>query len=372
MKRVGITGQSGFIGTHLYHVLGLYPEKFEVIPFEDSFFEEPNLLDGFVANCDSIVHLAAVNRHSDPEFLFKTNIRLVDSLIDSLDRTNSRAQVLMSSSIQEVHDNLYGNSKKIGREKFVNWAKRTGGLFVGLLIPNIFGPFGLPNYNSFISTFCYKLTHQEEPNILQDASVDLLYVGDLVKEIINHIEEESNIELFEVVTNHRFNVSDILNRLIKFKEIYFDKGTIPVLGSSFDIQLFNTFRSYIDYSNYYPRKYVQHTDERGTFSEIIKLETGGQVSFSTTFPQITRGNHFHTRKIERFSVIKGKALIQLRKIGSNDVLDFYLDGDEPAFIDIPIWYTHNIKNIGNELLITIFWINESYNPNDADTYFEKV
>jgi UDP-2-acetamido-2,6-beta-L-arabino-hexul-4-ose reductase len=117
---------------------------------------------------------------------------------------------------------------------------------------------------------------------------------------------------------------------------------------------------------------MQHTDTRGSFVEVIRLGIGGQVSFSTTVPGITRGNHYHTRKIERFAVIKGKALIQLRRIGTDAVLDFYLDGDEPAYVDMPIWYTHNITNIGDEVLYTNFWINEFYDPNDPDTYFENV
>ena len=128
----------------------------------------------------------------------------------------------------------------------------------------------------------------------------------------------------------------------------------------------------MDIANYFPVKLTQHTDDRGSFVEIIRLEVGGQVSFSTTKPNITRGNHFHTRKIERFAVIKGKALIQLRKIGTDEVLNFELNGDEPAYVDMPIWYTHNIKNIGDDILYTNFWINEFFNPNDADTYFEEV
>jgi UDP-2-acetamido-2,6-beta-L-arabino-hexul-4-ose reductase len=128
----------------------------------------------------------------------------------------------------------------------------------------------------------------------------------------------------------------------------------------------------MDIKNHYPVKYKQHKDSRGSFVEVIRLGVGGQVSFSTTVPEITRGNHFHTRKIERFSVIKGKALIQLRRIGTDEVIDFYLDGDEPSYVDMPIWYTHNIKNIGDDLLYTNFWINEFYHADDADTYFEDV
>ena len=138
------------------------------------------------------------------------------------------------------------------------------------------------------------------------------------------------------------------------------------------MNLFNTFRSYIKHETFFPFYLTKNTDERGSFVETIKLQIGGQVSFSTTKPGITRGNHFHTRKIERFAVIKGKALIEIRKIGTDEIFSFELNGDKPSFVDMPIWYTHNITNIGNEELYTIFWINEFFNAEDADTFFEKV
>jgi UDP-2-acetamido-2,6-beta-L-arabino-hexul-4-ose reductase len=148
-------------------------------------------------------------------------------------------------------------------------------------------------------------------------------------------------------------------------------GIFPSLEDAFEKALFNTFRCYAP-QEHYPVKLTKHTDDRGSFVEIARTETSGQFSFSTTVPGITRGNHYHTRKAERFAVISGKALIQLRKIGTDEVIDYYLDGKEPAYVDMPIWYTHNIKNIGDEELITLFWINEPYNPKNADTYFENV
>jgi len=138
------------------------------------------------------------------------------------------------------------------------------------------------------------------------------------------------------------------------------------------INLFNTFRSYIDHAVYFPFKLTQHADNRGAFVEIVRLGIGGQVSFSTTHPGITRGNHFHTKKIERFTVIKGKALIQLRKYNTEEVLNFELDGNEPSYVDMPVWYTHNIKNVGEEELYTVFWINEAFDATNPDTYFEIV
>ena len=372
MKKVGITGQRGFVGAHLYNTLGLKPEEFERVDFQKEYFEQDDLLDAFVAQCDVIVHLAAMNRHADPKVIYKNNIDLVKSLTASLERTASKAHVLFSSSSQEGKDNLYGKSKKEGREKLANWAKTSGGRFSGLIIPNVFGPFGLPNYNSFIATFCHKLTHQEIPVIDVDSEVSLIYVGELVDEIINLIGDERNNSEYAVASTTTIKVSEVLEKLENYSKLYFESGVIPDLQSTFDHQLFNTFRSYFDIASHYPVKIKQNIDPRGAFVEVIRLGIGGQCSFSTTVPGIMRGNHYHTRKIERFTVIKGKALIQLRKIDTDEVLDFYLDGNEPAYVDMPVWYTHNIKNIGDEELLTIFWISEAYDPADADTYFEIV
>lgn len=372
LKRIGITGQNGFVGSHLYNTLGLFPEEFERVDFQKEYFETPDALDNFVKQCDIIVHLAAMNRHESQEVIYQTNVDLAQRLAASLERTGSTAHVLFSSSSQEERDNLYGKSKKEGREILAKWAKENGGKFSGMIIPNVFGPFGQPNYNSFIATFCHKLTHGETPTIDNDGEVKLIYVNELVKTIIDEIRSGETKEEYVVPHTSVNKVSEVLAKLNDYKTKYFEGGEIPELKTAFDYNLFNTFRCYFDIKNHYPVKFTQHTDPRGAFVEVIRLGIGGQCSFSTTVPGITRGNHYHTRKIERFAVIKGKALIQLRKIGTEEVLEFYLDGAEPAYVDMPIWYTHNIKNIGEEELYTIFWINEAYDPADADTYFEVV
>lgn len=372
MKRIGITGQSGFVGSHLYNTLGLNVQKYERIEFDKSFFTNDCLLDEFVSRCDVIVHLAGMNRHPNQEVIYKTNIELANKLTKSLVRTNSKAQVIFSSSSQEEQDNQYGKSKKEARSILNNWAKQNGGSFVGLIIPNVFGPFGKPYYNSVVATFCHQMNNNEEPIINVDADVKLIYVQELVEQIIQLIDK--NVHQSELKVSHTAvcKVSTILSILQSFKEHYLQNNTIPTFSSSFELNLFNTFRSYIDLNRFYPVNYKQHTDERGAFTELVRLNSGGQVSFSTTVSNITRGDHFHTRKIERFSVIKGKALIQLRKIGTSEKFEFKLDGMNPSYVDMPIWYTHNITNIGQEDLYTVFWINESFNPNDPDTYFEKV
>lgn len=375
MINVGITGQPGFVGTHLYNELGLLSDSVVRIPFEDSFFESEAQLRAFVKRCDVIVHLAAMNRHPDPGVIYETNIRLVNQLISAMEAEHVTPHVLFSSSTQEERDNEYGRSKREGRELLEAWAKRNGASFTGLVVPNVYGPFGRPGYNSFIATFCHKLTHGEQPEVLQDSSVKLIYVSSLCKHIINkiqsvHLSNVPVIERDEVPHDFEKKVTEILALLNMYKELYFDQGFIPVLKDRNEVNLFNTFCGYMDFSSIYPRKLVKHEDQRGMFVETVKLGIGGQVSFSTTVPGITRGNHYHTRKIERFTVIRGKARIQLRKIGTDEVLDFYLDGNEPAYVDMPVWYTHNITNIGEEELYTQFWINEWYDPNDGDTYFE--
>lgn len=370
--KVGITGQSGFVGTHLYNTLNLFPSNFELILYNKSYFQNESELDDFVSNCDVIIHLASMNRHEDQNVIYETNIKLVQLLVESLERTESTPQIIFSSSTQEERDNLYGKSKKEGRFLFQDWANKNNAKLVGLIIPNVFGPFGKPFYNSFIATFCYQLNNRENPKIEVDGEVNLIYVDELVQNIIELVQNEVENDCFEIKPTSTHKVSEVLNLLNNFKNDYLDSGNVPKLNSNFELQLFNTFRSFINLKNHYPVSLTQHTDNRGSFVEIIRPEIGGQFSFSTTFPSVTRGNHFHTRKIERFAVIKGKALIQLRKIGTDEILNFELDGEKPSYVDMPIWYTHNIKNIGNDILYTNFWINEAYNPDDADTYFQEV
>ena len=372
MIKVGITGSKGFIGYHLYQTLALQKDGFSLIEFDKNFFVDNQGFDTFVSSCDVIVHLAAVNRHSEPEFIYETNISLVKNIVKALIRTGSKAHVIISSSTQEDRDNLYGKSKKEGRMLLSDWANQNGGRLTGLIIPNVFGPFGHPYYNSVVATFCYQIARGEAPKIDVDGHLKLIYVGDLVDRIIQVIRDNDNTHELLIPHTAEAKVSEILAILKYFQSSYQKACKIPALNNDFEFKLFNTFRCYMDIGSYFPKKFVEHKDARGGFVEIARQGIPGQTSFSTTLPGVTRGNHFHTRKIERFAVIKGKALIQLRRIGTNEVHNFYLNGDEPAYVDMPIWYTHNIKNIGEDNLYTIFWINEAFDVNNPDTYFEIV
>lgn len=383
--KIGITGQTGFIGTHLFNTLGLNADKYERIAFLDVYFQKEETLDAFVKQCDVIVHLAAMNRHNDPDVLYKTNIELVQKLIDAMERTESKPYVIMSSSLQEERDNLYGRSKREGRELFNKWADRNDAAFTGLIIPNVFGPFGVPFYNSVISTFSHQVVNNQVPKIEVDAELKLIYVGDLVNKIISLTTESTeNTEraekshsqlnqprLIHVEHMAEYKVTELLEKLQGFREMYQLKGIFPDLNDRFALALFNTFRSYLP-QEHFPVKYTKHADPRGVYVEAMKFCSGGQAAFSTTVPGITRGNHFHTRKVERFAVIQGKASIKLRKYGTDEVIEYILDGSDPAYVDMPIWYTHNITNIGDGELLTMFWINEFYDPDDPDTYFEEV
>jgi len=378
MINVGITGQAGFIGTHLFNTLRYLPDNYKLINFEDEYFDSPRKLESFVSNCNVIVHLAAMNRHNDPEIIYKTNIGLVNKLISALEKTNSHPHVLFSSSIQENNNSSYGKSKKDGREMLESWAKRNNACFTGLVISNVYGPFGNPYYNSAVATFCHQITHNEKPKIDVDGELKLIFVGELVSQIIYSINLKEKgvgncfVNTVMVPYTKRIKVSLVLKILKDFQKGYLTTGQVPDLDDSFIRNIFNTFVSYIDHSSFFPFYLKKHSDERGSFVETVKVKCGGQVSFSTTAPGVTRGNHFHTRKTERFAVIKGKARIDIRKIGTNKVNSFELDGHKPSFVDMPIWYTHRITNVGDEDLYTIFWINEEFNSADPDTYYEEI
>ncbi len=373
--KVGITGQPGFMGSHLFNYLGL-KENIERVPFKDQYFENQTQLDEFVSSCDVIVHLAAMNRHGDPQVIYDTNIKLVNDILSACDRTNSRPHIIFSSSTQESQDNLYGKSKKDGRQLIENWAKENGGKFTALIIPNVFGPFGNPFYNSVIATFSHQLTHDKTPEIHVDGELKLIFINELVEVFYSAItgaivEAGEDIAAYEVPHTSTNKVTSILKVLERYKSDYFENGVIPEINNKFELDLFNTFRCYID-DDHYPFKLTEHVDDRGSFTEIIRTNTSGQFSFSTTKPTITRGNHYHTRKIERFCVIKGKAKIELRRIGTDEVIEYIVNGEKPSIVDMPIWTTHNITNIGDTDLYTFFWINEPYNADDPDTFFEKV
>jgi UDP-2-acetamido-2,6-beta-L-arabino-hexul-4-ose reductase len=369
--RIGITGQSGFIGFHLYNTIKYCHKEFELIEFNDEYFQDDEILKNFLGGCDVLIHLAALNRHNDSDTIYKTNVGLVEKLTGIMSENNFKPYVLFASSIQEYQDNPYGRSKKAGRMLFEKWAKENESKFTALILPNIYGAFGVPFYNSVISTFSYQLTHGLKPKIEIDNNLNLLYVSDLANHFVEIIKNPVSEYSVEIPANDKCTVTELLEILNEFGKIYFEDKLIPRLNDSFRISLFNTFRSYIE-KDYFPVYPLKNVDERGFLSELIKTNGIGQVFYSVTKPGITRGNHFHRRKMEKFIVLKGNAVIKLRKIGTKEIIEYPINGSVPAYVDMPIYYTHNIENTGKEDLITLFWSNEFFSPQDPDTYFEKV
>jgi len=376
--KIGITGQSGFIGSHLYNFLGT-KKDITRIPFEDRHFDSENKMNNFVKRCDVIVHLAAINRHEDPQYLYDRNINLVKRLISALESTGSKPHILFSSSIQEKQNNLYGQSKKEGRSLLEDWAKRNNAQFSGLIIPNVFGPFGKPHYNSVVSTFCHQIIRDEIPELKSNNEINLIYVNELTAYIYKRIKQKRNsntadndsVESFLIPHSKTISVSSLLTQLKHYTESYCEKGVIPDLEDAFNLNLFNTFHCYMPHDSF-PKKLTPHRDERGSFVEVVRANTGGQFSCSTTKPGVTRGEHYHIRKAERFTVIQGKAIIQIRRIGTEEILEYNLSAEEPSFVDIPIWHTHNITNTGENEMVCLFWTNELYDPEDPDTFYEPV
>lgn len=368
--KIGITGIDGFVGSHLKDRL-LREENVEVLAFEDSYFGEFEKLKSFTENCDVLVHLAAMNR-GDQEQLYNVNVGLVEKLVDAMQQTNSTPHIIFSSSIQYELDNSYGISKKEGARILSQWARGNNAPLSILIIPNIYGDQGKPFYNSVVATFCHQLTRDLQPEIHADKEFGLIYINELVEAIYKKITNRpKTVESLEIPPTKFIMVSEILATLNRFKEMYYDKRIVPNLEAGFEQHLYNTFLTYMENSDYeqFP---VLHSDDRGNLFEVVKQEKGGQVFFSTTKPGITRGNHYHTRKMEKFCVVKGKAVIRLRRIGTDEVVEYNVSGSKPASIEMPIFYTHSIENVGSEELLTLFWTNELFDKNDPDTFYENV
>ncbi len=369
-KKIGITGMAGFVGTHLRDRL-MREKDIEVLPFEDAYYDNPAAFIEFCKKADIIVHLAGVNRH-EPQVVYQKNIELMEKLLEYVDTAGSKPYILFSSSTQIERDNEYGRGKKKAMELLEQWTQKNNASAVSMVVPNVFGDGGRPFYNSVVATFCHQVTHGQQPTIDKDGRMTMIYINDLVEEIVRLIQSPVTGYRIEYIKPRiEIQVSEILALLNKYKDAFYSSGMVPTIKSDFERDLYNTFITYMDAADW-ERHLKLNTDNRGTFVEVFKLEAGGQVSFSTTKPGITRGNHYHIRKNEKFCVVSGQASIKLRRIGTDKVIEYKVSGDNPSWVEMPIYYTHNITNIGNTELVTLFWINEHFNPNDPDTFFQEV
>ena len=354
---VGINGY-GFIGYHLWIYLNYKCDDVDVIRLSRNLEDD---LDN-LGKCDIIIHMAEKNR-GDINELYKNNKQSAKYLTEMLDNVNSKPTIIYTSSTHENDDDLYGLWRRENNEMFSNWTNN----FKSIKLPNIFGPFCKPNYNSFIATFCDKILKNEELQI-NNNNVNLLYIENLCSQIYDVIKgDKHNISHDQIVS-----VKYVYNTLLRFKQEYLSENKIPKYENEFELNLFNTFRSYLDKDNRL-LNVDNYNDDRGRLSELIISKNQGQIFFSTTKPGIVRGNHFHTRRIERFCVLEGEASVKMRKIGTNEIIEYKIKGTDNKVIDMPVYYTHNLENIGNTELICCFWMNDILKEQKTDdTYFEKV
>ncbi len=375
--KILVTGAKGFVGKNI--CLFLRNAGFNDVIEVD--LDTPiEVLDSAVKDCDFVLHFAGVNRPKNESEFIEGNYGFTSELLNKLKASNNKSPVLITSSIQATLDNPYGKSKKAAEDYMFAYSKETGANVYVYRLPNVFGKWCRPNYNSAVATFCNNIANNL-PITVNDPSVELtlVYIDDIAEEIFRAISEnptrsDGNIiakDFCIVPTTHKIQLGKIVELLYSFKESR-ENLTIPKMPKgSFESKLYSTYLSYLPKNNFsYPLN--MNVDERGSFTEFLKTSDCGQVSVNITKPSVTKGNHWHHSKNEKFLVVKGNAVIRFRKVGDDRVIEYKVSGEKLEVVDIPTGYTHNIENIGNDDLVTVMWANEPFNPQKPDTFFEKV
>lgn len=361
---IAITGAHGFLGWHTRAALLESGTRSIDVKLGDGF--DSDRAQQAITGKSRLIHLAGVNRGNESQVM-QGNILFANQVADTLRRSEAPPSVVVySNSVQAGNGTAYGEAKIKAADILAHAASDVGVDFVDLRLPNLFGENGRPFYNAVTATFCHVLAEGGNPAIEQDRELTLLHAqnaADLLTGVVDP-DQQSALEVKE-------SVSGLLTRLSRFSTTYL-RGEIPDISSCFDRDLFNTYRSYT-FKSQTPIALTRHADDRGSFFEVIRTHGGtGQSSFSTTAPGVTRGNHYHRRKIERFTVLAGEARIALRKLFTDEVYEFSVSGREPMAIDMPTMWSHNIENSGTEDLYTIFWTNDLFDQLAPDTIAEVV
>lgn len=368
--KILVTGAQGFVGKNL--IAELRNKGYQEI-LEFSRASDRSLLDQYTKECDFVFHLAGVNRPKDEHEFMEGNYGFTSQLLDLLKKNNNKCPILFTSSIQADSANPYGESKRAGENIVFAYSKDTGVKSLVYRLPNLFGKWCRPNYNSVVATFCHNIArdqaiHVNNPN----AILTLCYIDDVLAEFLRALEGNAtkDNDFCYVPVTHEIRLGDLADKLYAFKRNR-DTLVMPSLESQFDRALYATFLSYLENDNFsYLLK--KNVDNRGWLSEFIKSDSLGQVFISKTKPGITRGNHWHHTKVEKFLVIQGEAVIKFRQIDTDYVTEYHVSGEIPEVVDIPVGYTHSITNTGEEDVITLFWSGEIFNPEKPDTYFLEV
>lgn len=378
-----VTGAKGFVGrnlvSQLHNIQSGKAKNYAVTPeikvFEYDIDSDPVELDVYCKNADFVFNLAGVNRPKEQSEFMQGNFGFASVLLDTLKKYRNTCPVMISSSTQAALDNPYGESKRAGEELLFEYAKETGAKVLVYRFPNVFGKWCRPNYNSAVATFCYNIAH-DLPIQVNDPGVvmNLVYVDDVVNELIAALsgDEHRDGNYCVVPTVHTITLGEITELLYAFKE---SRNTlnVPNVGDAFCKKLYSTYLSYLPEDRFaYPLK--MNVDNRGSFTEIIRTPDRGQFSVNISKPHITKGNHWHHTKNEKFVVVSGKGVIRFRNMNESDgkVIEYFVSGDKIEVVDIPTGYTHNIENLGDTDMVTFMWCNECFDPQNPDTFFEEV
>lgn len=382
--KILVTGAKGFVGRNLISQLhnirdgkarGYELSDGKLTVFEYDIDSNPAELDTYCKEADFVFNLAGVNRPKDQSEFMKGNFGFATTLLDTLKKYGNTCPVMISSSTQAALDNPYGESKRTGEQLMFDYAKQTGAKVLVYRFPNVFGKWCRPNYNSAVATFCHNIAHNlpiqvNDPKVI----INLVYIDDVVDELIAALSGQENREgdYCAVSTVHTVTLGEIVDLLYSFRESR-NNLSVPCLADAFTKKLYSTYLSYLPKEEFgYPLK--MNIDERGSFTEIIRTSDRGQFSVNISKPHITKGNHWHHTKNEKFVVVSGRGVIRFRNMNEPDaeVIEYFVSGEKIEVIDIPTGYTHNIENIGDTELVTFMWCNECFDPDSPDTYFEKV
>lgn len=367
-RKVAITGGNGFLGWHTAVRLRAEHQT-DAITLGRREIGDPDLLTDHLQGVDTVIHLAGVNRADSDDLVESGNVEIAERLAEALLRNSEPVHLIYGNSIQAVLDNAYGRGKSRAAKLLRDAIDKVGGTFVDVRLPNLFGEHGRPAYNSFVATFCHEVAHGREPRITGDKQVPLLHAQDAAAALINSARNRDSFIIAPEAEAH--GVSEVLRTLVDFHEKYAE-GQVPALPDKFTVDLFNTYRSYL-FPQHFPFSSTVHADDRGELFETVRVHGGtGQTFVSTTVPGVTRGDHFHLSKVERFFVVKGTAEIALRRVLDDEVVRFRVSGGDRAFVDMPTMWVHNITNVGDDELVTMFWADQLLNPSAPDTYWEPV
>lgn len=364
--RFAVTGADGFLGWHTRCAIRARGD--ECVSIGRQAMSSAELLAQNLNGVDAVLHLAGVNR-GDARAVRDENAWLAHRLTDAIDLARSRPAIVYANSIQSGNGSPFGDGKQAAADHLAQWSASSGTPVVDVRVPNVFGEHGRPHYNSVVATFCDELAHGGRPSIIEDREIPLLHAQDAADTLLDLARQAEGGVVRPA--GRLTKVSALLELLTEFAALY-RSGDIPDLTDPLHLALFNTYRSF-SFPEQFPLRVPIREDRRGHLFECVRGH-GGQshVFCSTTHPGITRGEHFHRRKVERFLVLDGLAEIALRRLFDDHVITFRVAGAEPAIVDMPTMWAHSITNIGDSDLLTLFWAHEILDPGRPDTHPEKV